>query len=497
MRYKNLLSAILGGFLAVCAYSTSYGKATAFKPNVIKNAKQSVVCIESRAAVSAYSPPGEWYGNGVVIDKQLGYILTSGMNIGPCMVADYTVGFFNGVEAPAKLLYYDTWADFALLQVDPSLLPKEIQAVKFSSKNPLLGQSVFTVAKAKDKPAVLYTGSIDDLNYSMPWTMPQHFIRVGMPSKSGATGSLIFNAAGEGIALNCAGSATMDVGLPLSYIAHVLPFLKQKKHPVRKHIGALLTTYSLDDAVRYDHLDPVSQKAYITKFKDAKNKVLQVDSILKGTPAAGKLLPGDLIWALDGQFVGPNLVDFDRALDKSKDQLCLTIFRQGAFHDVAIAPYDLNSHRITKMVQFGGATFFETDDFFSTLTGLAPKTLVACIAESNTIFKVPAWPRERFSLLGMECLAINGKPVQTLDALIALIPQLVHEKYFTVAYINHLPMEHGVFYSFSYNRYKVDVEYDANLAPPKVWAWDPIHLEWKGQDIVLTGIDQLQPKNGH
>ncbi|TSJ80978.1 MAG: S1C family serine protease [Candidatus Cardinium sp.] len=483
MRYKNILSTALGLFLAIGAYSICYGKAN-FKSGVIENVKRSVVSVDIHIALTAYIPPLGVHGAGVVIDKQAGYILTSGIIVGPSIIADYTIGFFNGAETKAKLAYYDPWVDFAILQVDPSMLPKEIQPIKLSNKDPLLGQSVFTIAKKK-KP-LLYTGSIDDANFSLEWTMPQHCIRVSMPSKTGAYGSLIFNEAGEDIALNCAGSATMDVGLHLAYVHHALAALKQQQLPVRKHIGALLTTYPLDEAIRYNHLSQSSQKEYLKKFPDAKNKILQVQRILKGTPAAGKLYPGDLIWKFNGQWVGPNLVDFDRAMNKSsKDQLVLTIFRNGSFYDITLPYYNLNSHRITKMVQFGGTTFFETDDFCSTLAGVSPKTLVACIAAPNTIFKVYAYPQHHFKILGVECLAINGQPVQKLDALIALIPQLVREKYFTMAYINHLPPSHGLFTSFAHDCYTVNVEYDPNLAPPKVWEWDPVHLEWKGQEIVL------------
>lgn len=405
MRY--IKSAVLGLLLTVFAHCICYGKAT-FKPSIIETAKQSVVAVDACAALTAYTAPQELHSNGVVIDKEVGYILTSGIAVGPVIVADYAISFFNGVEAPAKLIYYDTWADFAVLQIDPSVFPKEVQAVKLSNQDPLLGQAVFTIAKEKNKQAIDYAGSIDDTNYSLHWTMPQHFIRVSIPSKSGAVGSLIFNKAGEGIALNCAGSDTTDIGLHLSYVHHALSALKQKKQPVRKHIGVLLTTYALDDAVRYDHLSEASRKAYCTKFPNAKNKMLQVESILKDTPANHKLLPGDLIWALNGQLVGPNLVDFDRAMNEStKDQLLLTIFRNGAFHKVAIPFYNLNNHRVTKMVQFGGTTFFETDDLCSTLAGVPPKTLVACIAAPNTIFKC-GLSRDHFNILGMQFLAING-----------------------------------------------------------------------------------------
>ncbi|AXI24306.1 Trypsin-like peptidase domain/PDZ domain protein [Cardinium endosymbiont of Sogatella furcifera] len=484
MRYMK--SVVVAVFLTACGHFIAYGN-TKLKSSVIEHAKRAVVSLDVQAALTAYTAPGKLHGNGVVIDKKIGYILTSATTVGPAIVADYTVGFFNGVEAKAKVVYYDPWLDYAILKVDPLVLPKEIQAIKLSSKEPLLGQSIFTIGKKKNTPAVVYAGTIDATNCSVQWTMPQHFIRVSMPSKTHAVGSLIFNEAGEGIALNCAGSDTANIGLHLGYVRQALAALKQNKLPVRKHIGALLVTYSIDDAIRYDHLSQASQKVYTAKFPNAENKILQVDSILKGTPAAGKLLPGDLIWALNGQLIGPNLIDFDIALDKSpKDSVLLTVFRNGSFHEVAIPCYNLHNHRITKMVQFGGATFFETDDFCSTLGGVSPKTLAACIAETNTIFKVPASHQNYFNILGMQFLAINGKPVQTLDALITLIPELVHQKYFTVSYVNHLvPLNHGMWSSYAHSSYKVNVAYDSNLVLPKVWTWDSMQLEWKGEAIVL------------
>ncbi len=66
-----------------------------------------------------------------------------------------------------------------------------------------------------------------------------------------------------------------------------------------------------------------------------------------------------------------------------------------------------------------------------------------------------------------------------------MIPQLVHQKYFTIEYINYIPLRHGMWDGFAHDRYKTNVEYDPNLAPPKVWTWHPIHLEWQSQEIVL------------
>lgn len=59
---------------------------------VVKQAKQSVVYIDYKPVLTAYSIPLEGGVNGVVVDKQEGYVLTSGM-IGEPAIPEYTISF--------------------------------------------------------------------------------------------------------------------------------------------------------------------------------------------------------------------------------------------------------------------------------------------------------------------------------------------------------------------------------------------------------------------
>lgn len=478
MGYINFLSTILAFLLTILSDFVCYGKSK-FDLNVLEQAKKSVVSVDRKIAVTAYTLPYNFDGNGVVIDKQSGYILTSSIVVGPVMIGTYTVGFFNGTEAEAKVMYYDPWLDYAILKVDPLVIPKQIREIKLSNTPSVVGQSIFTIASKKNQKPTVHFGTIADTNANITWTMPQHFICVSTTTKTAAVGSLIFNKLGEGIALNCAGSDTINVGLHLNYIHYGLSALKQQKTPCRKHIGALLTTYTLDDAMCYDHLSPASQKEYIKQFPNAQNKILQVESVLDDTPATEKLLPGDLIWAINGRLIGPNLTDFDIAINKAdKDYISLKIFRNGSFHDITISLYNLEDHRVTRIVQFGGAVFFETDDFSSKLGGVAPKTLACCIAQQNTIFKANLSTIDNLAILGIAMLAINGEPVHTLDALVNLIPTLIQQKYFTIEYINCIHKNHGQWVSYGHDRCKENVTYDTNLEPPKLWIWNGIESQW-------------------
>jgi hypothetical protein len=53
----------------------------------------------------------------------------------------------------------------------------------------------------------------------------------------------------------------------------------------------------------------------------------------------------------------------------------LTICRNGKWLDIDIPLYNLEDYKVTQMVSFGGALFFETDDIFSEKVGLLPGTL--------------------------------------------------------------------------------------------------------------------------
>lgn len=147
--------------------------------------------------------------------------------------------------------------------------------------------------------------------------MPEHLIAISMYTNDGGVGSLVFNEKGEGIALSCYASDTHKFGLHPAYLRYALSFLREHKTPIRKHIGSLLANYSLDSAVKYDRFLAKWQKAYVKKFQKAKNTILVVSSILKGSPSEGKLRVGDIIWAIDGKQVGPSLVDFDMKQNKS------------------------------------------------------------------------------------------------------------------------------------------------------------------------------------
>ena len=310
----------------------------------------------------------------------------------------------------------------------------------FNVTAPAMNQPVFIIGNNEGKGFSVHTGNVSGIQ-EVIGSMPQHSINVSMNTKGGSSGSPIVDNQGKAVALNYAGDETFGIGLHPAYIQYALSFIKQGKIPVRKHMGAIAATYSLNDGVKYRNFPKAKIKTYVKQFPTALSNAIQVVRVLQGTPADGKLLAGDILWAVDGQVIGPNLVTLDMAMNNAHaSQVRLTICRNGEWLDIDIPLYNLEDHKVTQMVSFGGALFFETDDIFSEKVGLTAGTLTFSNALGSTTFvDIPHITRGESMYFLLELCTIAGMKVSNLEQLVQYIPQLIKQRYFTVDYAQMFP----------------------------------------------------------
>ncbi|TDG95758.1 S1C family serine protease [Cardinium endosymbiont of Culicoides punctatus] len=473
--------------LSVCA-QTAFAKPS-ITPTVLEHAKKSVVTIQVTTSLSAYQQESKWYGTGFVIDREAGYILTNQHVIGAAVIGTYEVTFYNGIRMQANLVYYDPWLDYGFLKVDPKMIPNDVKASSFSLIDPCPDQPIFIIGNNEGNSLSLHTGTVASI-YHVIGAMPQHAIRLSLNTRGGSSGSPVFNSKGQAIALNYAGSNTFAYALHPAYIRYALPFIKKGHTPIRKHIGAFVDTYSLTDAMRYNDFPVSKQQAYLKQFPNSSSTVIQVTNTLANTPAASQLLPGDILWAINGKEIGPSLVDFDLALNRVNkgDTIQLLIFRKGQWKELTLQVYDLEEHKIKKMVRFGGTVFFESDDFFSHQGGEVPKTLTFAFTEPYTIFhQVKHWAGYGQRCFRLKVLSFDGIPVKSLNDLVQRIPLLMAKKYFTMEYINTAPIcTYGSFFSdyqTGHNHYISNVAYDSGLAEPTLYIFDNQEMQWVKKTI--------------
>lgn len=327
---------------------------------------------------------------GVLVNKEKGLLLTNNFLTASAVIAEYDVVFYNGTQAKANLLYYDPHADYAFLKIDPASIPEEATVAKICTKDPMVNEAIFTLRRDKSNTYTVHDGLVATLQYLNGFMSIQTLI-VSAQAKT-ATSScngMFWNTKGELVAVSQNCYDTYSEALHPAYIRYAMKFLENDDIPVRKHIGAVFENYSLSNAVKFDALPLKDSKKYSAQYPKGQQEILRVTATFKGSPAAGKLLPGDIIWAVYGKLASPYLVDLDLIMNTTdEDSMELMVFRNGAFQQVTVPFYNPLVHKVTRMVQFGGAIFFELDDIGSRQIGLPAKQLAIGTARPNSIFNI-------------------------------------------------------------------------------------------------------------
>lgn len=471
-----------------------------FKSKMVERAKLAIVRIEKKASLKAYGDlDRKASGTGCIVDKSQGIVLTNGHIVDPVSISTYHLTFHNGQVAEAKLLYCDPWIDYAFLKVVPEHVPKDATEIEFSSHVPKVSQDVFMIGNNEGKSFSMHTGTVSRI-HEVGGAMAQQDIEISLNTAGGSSGSPVLDQRGQAVGLNYAGSTTFSRSVHPDYIRYALNFIKKKSKPIRKHIGVTTAAYSLNDAARFRNFPRKRIEGYIRKFPTSHSNAIRVANVLPGSPAQGKLYVGDILWAINGKDIGPDLTVLDMAMNQTKaSQVCLTICREGVWMDIEIPLYDLEDHTVKRMVNFGGALFFEADDVWGNKTGVLPGTVTFSNAQgSSTFSNVEHITHDGGGMvMAIELLKMDNRSVGNLDQLIRMIPAFIQKRYFSMDYVSVFPYRDSLSPLFGYTfskeeTLKADVEYDKNAPEPKIFIFNSEKMEWEGQQIST----QFKPQGG-
>jgi hypothetical protein len=344
-------------------------------------------------------------------------------------------------------------------------------------------QNVFIIGNNEGQSFSFHEGYLAN-SYYINGAMPQHTYVINLNATGGSSGSPLLNEEGDAIGLNYGGSQTYALSLHGGYLQDAMSYLEQDKVPVRKHIGVICDLYSLDKAVRHRNFPLDLVNPYLKDFPDTKNNVLIVQSVISGSPGAAVLESGDIIWTANGKKLGASLYDLDKAMNESKNnKIELGIYRNGKNIQVSVDLYDVGGNKINKMVEFGGAIFFESDDFFSHKTGIPLKTLaIDNINQGMSMSVVPTkWVSGNKALYRISPTKIGDKKVTTLDEFIEVIGSLGSNKFTTIDFKNYQPYYQGYndLIISSHEVLKTDITLDNVDFKPRIFQFDDKELGWK------------------
>jgi S1-C subfamily serine protease len=360
---------------------------------------------------------------GFVVDAELGLILTNRHVVTPGPVVAEAV-FRNNEEVRLTPVYRDPVHDFGFFRYDPKELhyiePTELPLAPDGAG---IGREIRVIGNDAGEQLSILAGTIARLDRKAPEygrgkynDFNTFYYQAASGTSGGSSGSPVVNIDGEVVALNAGAnnSAASSFFLPLDRVDRALTLIREGRPVTRGTLQTMFERKAFDELKRLG-LTANSERLARTFFP-SQTGMLTVEQVIPGSPAAGKLSPGDILLRINGELV-TEFVPLAALLDDNVGGTVeVEIERGGASVVEEIEVTDLHNITPDEFLEFGDAivnnlSYQQARHYNREVTG-------AYVANPGYLLSKAAIPR------GAVIIEVDGKTIAGVDDLEAALDTL-------------------------------------------------------------------------
>ncbi|MEZ5562426.1 MAG: trypsin-like peptidase domain-containing protein [Gammaproteobacteria bacterium] len=362
-----------------------------------------------------------YYGTGVVLDAERGYVVVDRNTI-PEAMGDVRVTFGGTLEIPARVVHVHPLHNLALVAYDPALIgDTPVASVRLNSAVPDPGDELWVIGlRGGDKLVAQPTtfSSLEPVAYPLSRTMrfrESNLETLALVNPPRDIDGVVINRKGDVVSLWSSfawqGNGQLrqeNRGMPAEYVAELLDLVRS---------GGLLHSLEVEwaqiplAAARRLGL-PEAWAERIAVQDPERRQILSVTRTVAGSPAAGLLQAGDLLLSIDGE-PATRFRDVDRLT--RKPAVMLEVLRNSEVLALEVATVPLDGTGIRRALLWAGALLQAPYRDMAAQRGVEPTGVYV----SYFAFGSPA---SRYGLFaGRRITAVDGAVVADLDQFLAVV----------------------------------------------------------------------------